>query len=205
MSEDIRICFVGDSFVNGTGDETALGWVGRLCADAHYLGNAITCYNLGVRRDTTSDIRERWESECSRRLPAGCDGRIVLSCGVNDTVMENGVVRVRLESSHANFRAILNGMGKHEVLAVGPPPVASDSQNRRVEAVSKVFAQEALALGCPYVDLFSPLVCNDSYRDEISNNDGAHPGSRGYATIAGIVSASPGWWFRGMPGLARER
>jgi lysophospholipase L1-like esterase len=32
MTNDIRICFVGDSFVNGTGDETALGWAGRLCA-----------------------------------------------------------------------------------------------------------------------------------------------------------------------------
>ena len=29
MRQDIRICFVGDSFVNGTGDEAALGWAGR--------------------------------------------------------------------------------------------------------------------------------------------------------------------------------
>ena len=32
MTKDLRICFVGDSFVNGTGDETKLGWTGRLCA-----------------------------------------------------------------------------------------------------------------------------------------------------------------------------
>lgn len=32
MTKDIRIFFVGDSFVNGTGDEEALGWAGRLGA-----------------------------------------------------------------------------------------------------------------------------------------------------------------------------
>lgn len=32
QSEDLRICFIGDSFVAGVGDETALGWTGRLLA-----------------------------------------------------------------------------------------------------------------------------------------------------------------------------
>lgn len=35
MTQDIRICFIGDSLVNGTGDEAALGWAGRLCAMAN--------------------------------------------------------------------------------------------------------------------------------------------------------------------------
>ncbi|HZC55143.1 MAG TPA: hypothetical protein VE396_03730 [Xanthobacteraceae bacterium] len=30
----IRICFFGDSMVNGTGDDACLGWVGRICAAA---------------------------------------------------------------------------------------------------------------------------------------------------------------------------
>jgi acyl-CoA thioesterase-1 len=29
----MRICFFGDSFVNGTGDDDGLGWVGRIVAD----------------------------------------------------------------------------------------------------------------------------------------------------------------------------
>ena len=33
-----RICFFGDSFVNGTGDDDALGWVGRLCAAERRAG-----------------------------------------------------------------------------------------------------------------------------------------------------------------------
>lgn len=56
MAHDIRICFVGDSFVNGIGDERALGWAGRLCAAANARGVPVTYYNLGVRRNTSKDI-----------------------------------------------------------------------------------------------------------------------------------------------------
>ena len=90
MPQDIRICFVGDSFVTGTGDETALGWAGRLCAMANSGDSIVTCYNLGIRRDTSKDIMLRWEQECARRLPDSCDGRMVISCGANDMAMEGG-------------------------------------------------------------------------------------------------------------------
>lgn len=93
-ARDIRICFIGDSFVNGTGDETFLGWAGRLCANAKPADASLTFYNLGVRRNTSTDILQRWEQECALRLPGNCDGRIVLSCGVNDMVLENGKTRV---------------------------------------------------------------------------------------------------------------
>ena len=58
MAKDLRICFVGDSFVNGTGDETKLGWTGRVCAalEVNNPDLEITFYNLGIRRDTTEDI-----------------------------------------------------------------------------------------------------------------------------------------------------
>jgi hypothetical protein len=45
----IRICFLGESFVNGTGDQEYLGWTGRICVNAHKKGHDITYYNLGVR------------------------------------------------------------------------------------------------------------------------------------------------------------
>jgi lysophospholipase L1-like esterase len=64
-----RICFVGDSFVNGTGDPECLGWTGRICALACQKGHDVTYYNLGVRRETSTDIATRWRDEVSRRLP----------------------------------------------------------------------------------------------------------------------------------------
>ena len=195
MTKDIRICFVGDSFVNGTGDEMALGWAGRLCAAANARGNPVTYYNLGIRRNTSKDILLRWEMECSLRLPESCDGRIVLSCGVNDTVIENGAVRVQPEESCANVREILGGAKKYRILMLGPPPVGEDEHNERIMALSQTYAQEAHALGVPYIDLFSPLVSDAAYQREVSNNDGSHPSSGGYTKMADIVSSSGSWWF----------
>jgi len=80
--KDIRICFIGDSFVNGTGDETSLGWAGRLCAQANKKENNLTYYNLGIRRNTSQDILKRIKNELPSRLPSSMDSRVVLSFGV---------------------------------------------------------------------------------------------------------------------------
>lgn len=60
MDQDVRICFVGDSFMQGTCDPDCLGWPGRVCRAAIQSGVGMTCYNLGVRRDTSADILRRW-------------------------------------------------------------------------------------------------------------------------------------------------
>ncbi|MFP4639427.1 MAG: GDSL-type esterase/lipase family protein [Guyparkeria sp.] len=192
---DLRICFVGDSFVNGTGDETALGWAGRLCREAHARGIPVTYYNLGVRRDTSRDILRRVEAECSPRLPPGCDGRVVLSCGVNDTQQEHGKTRVPRDESVANFRKIVESVTRHRCLVVGPPPVGDEEHNRRIQGLSEAFGDLASALGTPYVDLFTPLVAAADYRRTLRDGDGAHPGAAGYERMARIVSSSPAWWF----------
>ena len=195
MTQDVRICFVGDSFVNGTGDETALGWAGRLCAMANAGNTPVTCYNLGVRRDTSEDIMKRWESECALRLPDSCDGRIVLSCGVNDMAMEDGNVRVDPAESCANVRSILRRARRYTLLMVGPPPVLDGEQNGRIEDLSLAYSRETQALGVPYIDLFSALCSDDTYRREVASNDGAHPRSEGYSRMARVIVSSPRWWF----------
>ena len=195
MTQDIRICFIGDSLVNGTGDEAALGWAGRLCAMANADYIPVTYYNLGIRRNTSKDILLRWESECTLRLPDACDGRIVLSCGVNDTVIENGKMRVDFAESCENVRAILRGAKRYTVIMVGPPPVLDDEQNERIESLSLAFARETKALGVPYIDLFFALCADDAYRREVSQSDGAHPRSGGYSKMARIIGASPNWWL----------
>ena len=193
---DIRICFVGDSFVNGAGDEMALGWAGRLCAAASRIGFPVTYYNLGVRRDTSREILLRWEGECACRLPDFCDGRVVVSCGVNDTVVENGQWRVAHGASVENVRQILRGAMKYKLIMVGPPPVHDDAQNESIMAVSEAYAREAKILGIHYIDLVTPLMSDRGYVRELADGDGAHPGSNGYSKMATIIGSSPGWWFR---------
>ena len=204
MTQGIRICFIGDSLVNGTGDEAAIGWAGRLCAMANASDIPVTYYNLGIRRNTSKDILLRWESECALRLPDSCDGRIVLSCGVNDTAIENGKVRVNSVESCANVRAILRGAKQYTVIMVGPPPVLDDEQNERIESLSLAFARETKALGVPYIDLFSALCSDDAYKREVAGNDGAHPRSEGYSKMARIIGASPNWWFRSPKNTASK-
>ena len=94
MPDDLRVCFVGDSFVAGVGDPEHLGWVGRLAARTHRQHRPLTAYVLGVRRETSRDVAARWRAECEARLPPECDGRVVVSVGVNDTTLEDGAVRV---------------------------------------------------------------------------------------------------------------
>ena len=195
--QDIRICFIGDSFVNGTGDETYLGWTGRLCAAALTDDISLTCYDLGVRRNTSTDILQRLEQELTPRLPDFCDGRVVLSCGINDMVIENGQTRVSLETSCSNIRKILQLTSrKFKTLMVGPAPVGDDALNRRIKSVSAAYAHEAKALGIPYIEVFSHLVNDHQYLQESKNNDGYHPKSYGYTEISNIIQASDAWWFK---------
>src|SRR6266508_3726237 len=123
----MRICFVGDSFVNGTADPECLGWAGRVCAAARRAGHDVTYYNLGVRRDTSADVRDRWESEVARRLPPEhpeYDSGVVFSFGVNDTTTEGRGTCVPAERSLDNLRAtVTTARRSYPVLVVGPPPV----------------------------------------------------------------------------------
>ena len=192
QSSDIRICFVGDSLVNGAGDEAALGWTGRLCARANAAGYSITYYNLGIRRDTSRDIADRWHQECARRLPDHCDGRIVLSCGVNDTVVEGQATRVPKAESIDNIRRTIRAMRAWPLGVVGPPPVSDDAHNDRIASLSRAmraFYRDRRP------DMYEPLVADSNYREQLARVDGAHPDSTGYQRIADLVAAAPSWWF----------
>lgn len=76
---DVRICYIGDSFVNGTGDPTKLGWTGRVSASSQNNNLDVTYYNLEIRRETSEDILKRWESECQPRLPKVSENKVVFS------------------------------------------------------------------------------------------------------------------------------
>ena len=94
---EVRIYFPGESFINGTGDAQFLGQTGRVCVNPNKKGYDITYYNLGVRRETSTELRNLWLGEVSYRLSPEYDSRVVFSFGVNDTTIENGEARVPIE------------------------------------------------------------------------------------------------------------
>jgi lysophospholipase L1-like esterase len=78
---------------------------------------------------------------------------------------------------------------------VGPPPVADETHNESIQALSQIFAEASKMLAVPYIDLFFPLVTDPIYCQDVLNNDGSHPQKRGYEKMAQIIHSSPNWWF----------
>lgn len=190
----MRICFVGDSFVNGTGDPEYLGWTGRICRAARRKGLDITYYNLGIRRNTSADIALRWLEEVSRRLPEECNGRVVFSFGVNDTTLEEGKTRINFQNSIENASKILTEANPlFPVLMVSPPPVPDIEQNIRVAELSRQFDSVCRQLGVPYLDVFNPLQASTVWLKEAAANDGYHPGLAGYSELAKLVERWCSW------------
>jgi len=193
------VCFVGDSYVVGVGDPERRGWVGRLAERSDRDGVPITVYNLGVRRDTSDDIARRWADEVAARRVAGSEDRMVLSFGVNDTMLVGGRPRVAPDRSAANLHAVLDRAPAVAlpVLVVGPPPVADAEQNRRIAALDAKFRACAAHLRVPYVAVYEALATDPRWMDAAERGDGSHPGAAGYALLAELVL--PAWqpWIRG--------
>jgi acyl-CoA thioesterase I len=191
----MRLCVIGDSFVNGTGDPLGLGWVGRVCAAARRRGHDVTCYNLGIRGDTSADIARRWREEAGLRLPADIDGRLVFSFGANDCRSEAGAPRIERAAALANARVILGTAKAHRpTLMLGPPPIPGDAAaDAAVAALSPALARLCGELDVPYLELHRPLSALGLWRVELAAGDGAHPGTAGYALIADLVEGWPAW------------
>lgn len=201
----MRICFFGDSFVNGTGDDDGLGWVGRLVAKARRGGRDVTGYNLGIRRNTSADVASRWKSEASLRLPSECDGRLVFSFGANDC-LSNGVdggPRVGRAESLANAESILDAALRWlPILMIGPGIVADDREaNARICALSAEYAKLCDRIGAPYLEICDLLLASPTWTQEALAGDGAHPNRGGYAIVADAVSNWRSWrsWIASSP------
>jgi lysophospholipase L1-like esterase len=186
---DVRVMFFGDSFVAGVGDDAGLGWVGRVVAGAFAAGIPVTAYNLGVRRETSAAVLERWEAEARPRVSPEADCRLVFSFGANDATVENGSPRVSAADSVAGMSQAIAGAARLAlpVLVVGPPPANDDDQQERIVRLSARFAEVAEERGVPYVDVAGRLRASSTWIREAQAGDGAHPGRSGYALLAELV------------------
>ncbi|WP_241692288.1 GDSL-type esterase/lipase family protein [Streptomyces sp. N1] len=190
MIEDIRICFIGDSFVQGIGDPEYRGWVGRVL---EATGQDITAFNLGIRRNTSDDVLRRCRSEVLPRTLPGADNRLVISFGSNDTVQEDGAVRVDPTRCLENLASILDECRHHSIspLVVGPPPVidAGAEHLRRTEKLAGEMAALCRTRQIPFISTTLELAHDPVWTEEVASGDGAHPGSNGYRKLADLVLA----------------
>lgn len=190
----MRICFFGDSFVNGTGDDECLGWPGRLAATARRARRDVTCYNLGIRRDTSDGIAARWREEAERRLPPGCDPRLAFSFGSNDCAPDvRGSPRVPLARTIANAERIL---GEAKTLAptlmIGPPPILDDADaDVRIRRLSDELDRLCRRLEVPFLDALTFIGDCAAWKREAAAGDGTHPNRFGYAALAERILGWP--------------
>ncbi|MFE3225812.1 GDSL-type esterase/lipase family protein [Nocardia sp. NPDC059228] len=193
MVLDLRVCFVGESFVAGVGDPRCLGWAGRLAARATAAGQPLTYYNLGIRRENSTELRARWEAECTPRLPAGADCRVVISTGVNDTQLEDGRPRVDPGTSERNLAGILRRAREKgwQTMVVAPPPNVDDEHNARLLALDARFADLCDEAEVPYLRAHQPLRENQIWMRDVAACDGFHPGATGYDEFAALLA--PHW------------
>lgn len=209
----VRICFFGDSVSIGTGDTACRGWPSYLCAaETQHRGHDISCYNMGVRAETSRDIAQRWKAESIPRLPPHVDGRLVFMFGLNDAADFNAMgVRVPHDASVKGARALLSDANDgRRVLWVGPTPVRREPpiiepgpgvrftfDRERVEDLNAAYKGAAAAIGIPYLDLHQDLSDDAGWQDIMESGDGVHPCDRGHQRIATLVEAWPAWraWF----------
>ena len=189
MSRDVRICVVGDSFVNGVGDPKALGWVGRVVARTPADELDLTVYNLGVRGDSSADVLARWRDETTRRWFDGSENRLVVAVGYNDIDAGLSSARTRL-----NLANIVDGAatGSLHPFVVGPPPALDAAFNERLRPIVAAQQDVCARRGVPFIDCFTPLLSHEQWYADLGPGDGMHPAQAGYGLIAWLVLHT-GW------------
>ncbi len=199
----MRICFFGDSFVNGTGDDDALGWVGRLVARARQAGRDITAYNLGIRRNTSADVAARWHDEAALRVSPEHDGRLIFSFGANDcaTIDSGDGPRIGHAESLAHAESILVAARRWlPTSMIGPGIIACDAEaTARIHALSADYAELCARIGVPYFEICHLVSASPIWNQEALAGDGAHPNRGGYALVAAAIADWPPWqaWIAG--------
>jgi acyl-CoA thioesterase I len=197
---DVRIAFLGDSYVAGIGDPDGLGWAGRLCAAVRRHGYHVAGYNLGLIRDTCAQGCRRLRDEVPARLPDGIDGRLIVSYGVSDVVL--GTSSADFEESMVE---LLNEAARRwPLLVIGPTPAYRiDHDGRRLRDLSRRAQRACESASVPYLEIFDALVDAASWRDEAIAYDGYHPMREGYTQLARLVADWAAWrmWFPEVSGF----
>lgn len=126
----------------------------NIALDALEVSKFLGLFNLGIRLNTSSDVRARWQQEVGPRFPDGLDNRLVLSVGVNDTTAQAGGTRTAPEVSCANLDAILTvaETSGWPTLVVEPAPIADHDQNERIRVLNDRFAAICTQHAVSYVD-----------------------------------------------------
>ena len=194
---DLRVCFLGDSFTLGQGDDDGLGWVGRVHAAERGRGIDLTAYNLGVRGQTGAEIAARAPHEAGERLAGRGDRQaVVASFGSNDIYQDRPV-----EETVSALEAVVSWarVEGFAAFAIGTPH-AAEPELDALRALRNVNMEEAARhLGVPYLDIRERVSDWTAWHRGAMQGDGVPPGAEGSASVAAVFSQWGPWrrWLDG--------
>ena len=195
--DDLRVCLLGDSYTLGQGDDTGLGWPGRVFAAARAAGHILTFYNLGVRGDTGSQIAARAKAESDARFRNGDRKAVIISFGANDLTQSR-----LLEESLEAFEALLDWAKAegHAVFVILPPVYLESTRAVMAAAMSAAMANICEQSQVPFLDVRSVGVNWALWWTQARAGDGTHPGAEAYASLAAAFIRWPAWqvWLTGL-------
>ena len=174
------LCFIGDSLTLGFGDETALGWPGRITQALAKEGAQVTSYNLGIRKDTSVQMQHRWRPEVMQRKLPDTPLKMVFSFGVADVC--NGVGGE--ESMTAAVTILMQAKTMGDVLVIGPTPINDANKREGITTLSHMFESMCKRLEIPFVPTAVPMHRSFVYGQALNDGDGVHPAAAGYADLA---------------------
>ncbi len=190
----VKIVCIGDSIVEGEGDELGLsGWAGRL-QQKILKGSGIgenRVYNLGMGMETSIDLMHRFFSEVLYRDPdiiimqaSHGDSRIMVN-NAKEEEFEVGK-SARLRAYHKLFKYLSESHKKVLILGLNPASPdtslkkASPRRAEHVELHNRGLKELCKQYGVPFLDP-RDIFCNVKLEDFYA--DGLHPNSKGYSLM----------------------
>ena len=186
---DLRVCFLGDSYVAGYGDPTGRGWPGRVLESAWAEGADLTLYNLGVRRETGPEVAARIE-EARPRFKHGDRAAVAVAFGANDIDLN-----VSTDETLRALATIIRFAGENgwAVFVVSPPIFLDEPAfDAAAAALTAAMAGVCSRWKVPFLNLREAVPDWSAWWEEASAGDGSHP-SGAYALIADAFTAWPAW------------
>lgn len=174
------VCFFGDSLTLGYGDEAGLGWPGRITAALRAGNIDATGYNLGIRKDTTLRVQERWRAAALIRRMDGVPFKLTFSLGVADIM--NAVPAA--DSAAAASDILIRAKELGDVLFVGPTPVLDEAKCAAIADRSTRFQDLCNEQGIPFIETIDAMRTSPVYMQALKDGDAVHPTANGYAALS---------------------
>ncbi len=193
--KDINILVFGDSIVYGAWDDENAGWVNRLRL---VLESKNDCYynifNLGIPGDTTTNVKTRFEYECSHRHNINAQTIIIFSVGINDSYIVAEKNNVSISDFKNNILDLINmakeytqnilfiGLSKVDESQVNPLSWDNNISylNKEILKFDKVLESICYQNKIDYLNIFELLKISDL-------KDGLHPNSVGHQKICNEI------------------